>query len=926
MFAEERFLDSIGSRIASETGNSQDWHSHELPENCEVGLTNSFGWVEALVDCPGAQGLFTYRLPSDLSVQPGDIISVPFGTQQIGAIAIRLIDQPPADLDAAQIKAVETVVSQGFFPPTYWQLLTQVAQYYQVPLIQAIRVALPPGLLARSQRRLRLLAPTEAISLDDPWLNLPARQLLECLQASKTGDCAWRHLQRHVRGAYRGLRLLLQRGWVESYLAPPKSARPKRQQAASLTALAQTEATNLTPRQAEVLDVLKRYGGDLWSRDLIQRCRTSSSTLKALAEKGYITLEQREILRAATGPEIAADAPKSLTTAQKEALGAIAALNGFAEVLLHGITGSGKTEVYLQAIAPCLERGQSALVLVPEIGLTPQLTDRFRARFGDRVCVYHSALSDGERYDTWRQLLTDDPRIVIGTRSAVFAPLSRLGLIVLDEEHDGSFKQDQPPPCYHARTVARWCAQLQACPLILGSATPSLESWTSAIPNSEFQIPNSDSPSSPSSSPSPPSSHPKPLLLGDAQPTSSSPSPHTPHPLTQNSKLKTQNSPPTLYLSLPQRIHARPLPPVRVIDMRQELKNGNRSLFSRALQTALRQLPERGQQGLLFIHRRGHSTFVSCRSCGHVLECPHCDVSLTYHHSRETAQPLLRCHYCNHWAVHPSHCPACNSPYLKHFGSGTQRVMAELADYFPELRALRFDSDTTRGKQGHRRILTQFANGEADLLVGTQMLAKGIDLPQVTLVGVVSADGLLHLPDYRASERACQTLIQVIGRAGRGDEPGQAILQTYTPEHAAIEAVEQHDYAAFVEAEWQQRQALNYPPAGRAILLRLNSADPVLVRQTAERIGTALRAGETPHPELEVPAPVVKLAKQLQAANCELLGPAPASIPRVANRYRWQLLLKFPREQPSLPSAIALQEWCPSAVRLTIDVDPLNLL
>ena len=353
-------------------------------------------WIEVLVDCPGTQGLFTYSLPRDLTVRVGDIVSVPFGAQQVGAITIQSIESLPTHLDPLQVREVEAVVSRSFFSPSYWQLFSRLSRYYQVPLLQAIRVALPPGLLARSQRRLRLvqsLAQLEAaFPLADPWLNLPARQILELLQAQKQHDCAWRYVQQKVRGASRGLRLLLKRGWVESYLQPPKLARPKRRQAVSLTAAALKTNDDLTPRQQEIVEVMKRQGGDLWCSDLLKLCRTSTSTLKMLERKGYLILEQREVLRLESSAAPVADSPKQLTTAQADALTAIAALfkkagSHYAEILLHGVTGSGKTEVYLQAIAPLLEQGRSALVLVPEIGLTPQLTDRFRARFRDRVSV-----------------------------------------------------------------------------------------------------------------------------------------------------------------------------------------------------------------------------------------------------------------------------------------------------------------------------------------------------------------------------------------------------------------------------------------------------------------------------------------------------------------------------------------------------------
>ncbi|MBD2239530.1 primosomal protein N' [Aulosira sp. FACHB-113] len=857
--------------------------------------------IEVLADYPinltegeGGEKLSVYRIPTGLEVQPGDIVCVPFMSQKLSGVAIRRLAKPPDDLPLEKIRYVEDVIQKKLFRDTYWNLMERVSQYYYAPLIQVIRTALPPGLLGKSQRRIRLTVKGAAVSTtvnNNVWLDSPlmrtvyhpyyhlvklyllneidknnlikilallsfkssvikvtnkdANKILYILQQQAEGDYSFRYLQNQVQKAYPALRELMRRGLIESYLETPRQIQPKLEKVVTL--VGSTFDTNLTNRQREVLEILRRRGGELLHSELLQSSNTSSSVLKALANKDYIIIEEREVLRAETGPEIRGDRAKSLTADQSHALARIQAIDGYAQVLLHGVTGSGKTEVYLQAIAPLLQKGKSALVLVPEIGLTPQLTDRFRARFGNKVSVYHSALSDGERYDTWRQMLTGEPQVVIGTRSAIFAPLPNLGLIILDEEHDSSFKQDTPIPTYHARTVAQWRAEIENCPLVLGSATPSLESWVNF----------------------------------------------------------TKDEISTHYLSLPERINSRPLPPIEIVDMRQELQAGNRSIFSRSLQAALNELQEKQQQGILFIHRRGHSTFVSCRSCGYVLECPHCDVSLAYHHTEDGAPQLLRCHYCNYARSHPQLCPDCASPYLKFFGSGTQRVAQELSRQFPQLKYIRFDSDTTRNKGAHRTLLTQFANGEAHLLVGTQMLTKGLDLPQVTLVGVVAADGLLHLSDYRASERAFQTLTQVAGRAGRGDDPGRVIIQTYNTEHEVIESVKHHDYHTFSAAELEQRQALNYPPYGRLILLRLSSLDPIQVQNTAQIIATALGTED----------------------GFEILGPAPASILRVANRYRWQILIKFaPDDLPNLPDWEQVRSLCPAAVSLTIDVDPLNIM
>ena len=715
-------------------------------------------------------------------------------------------------------------------------------------------MALPPGLLGRSQRRIRLKI-EELPSGAELFLSLPGREILQLLQNQPTHNYSYVHLQRQVRGCQRGIRELTKRGWIESYLEDPKNIRAKQQEVVTL--LTQNSEIKLTPRQQEVLEILRRQGGELWVSDLSKLANCTKPVIQKLVDNGYVAIEKRERLRLLSTTEMTRDQAKTLTIAQSKAVDTLKKLKGFNQVLLHGVTGSGKTEVYLQAIAPILAEGKSVLILVPEIGLTPQLTDRFKARFGNKICVYHSALSDGERYDTWRQMLTGTSQVVIGTRSAIFAPLPNLGLIILDEEHDSSFKQSQLIPAYHARTVAQWRAELENCPLILGSATPSLESWLTVKVQSEVQ------------------------------------------------RFQGFSKSPVHYLGLPERVAARPLPPVEIVDMRQELKNGNRSIFSYSLQNALKNLKEQGKQGILFVNRRGHSTFVSCRNCGFVLECPHCDVSLSYHYTHAGATELLRCHYCNFTQPQPRHCPSCQSPYLKFFGSGTQKVTEALTDQFPELSWLRFDSDTTRTKGAHRRILDDFSQGKADLLVGTQMLTKGLDVAQVTLVGAIAADSLLNFSDYRSAERAFQTLTQVAGRAGRGDEAGKVIIQTYSPSHPVIEAVKNHDYQAFIEQELPQRQILNYPPYGHLILIRLSGLESDQVENAAVAIAEKCQ---------------VSLGEQ-----AEILGPAPASVMRVAQRFRWHILLKFSDNLIQNLDVKTLRAICPASVSLSIDVDPLYI-
>ncbi|APB34190.1 primosome assembly protein PriA [Gloeomargarita lithophora Alchichica-D10] len=789
-------------------------------------------WVEVLVDVPGTTEVFTYQAIA--GVTPGDVVQVPFGSRTLAGIVFGWVSELPKELTAAQVKPITAIIHTKLFPSDYWPLLQQVAGYYQTSLVNVLRLALPPGVFRRSQNRVTLTATPPPSTL-----SVKAQKLWDILSAG-TRDYSRRYLEQKVPGCSTALRELSQLSVITSYCYFPGSPQAQYRQ---LVTLCTGDKTELTPAQKRVVEVLEHQGGELWHHDLQKQVKTSAITLQKLEKLGVITLQKRQWLRREM-QGVTPDQPRCLTTDQQVAVTKIleaVASRQYTEILLHGITGSGKTEVYLQVIAFILAQKKQALVLIPEIGLTPQLTERFRARFGSQVWVYHSGLSEGERYDTWRAVWQGEAGVVIGTRSAVFAPLPHLGLILLDEEHDASFKQSQMAPCYHARTVAQWRAQALHCPIIFGSATPSAETW---------------------------------------------------HALAESRG----------YISLPERIPPRPLPPIRLVDMRVELVKKNFSLFSQYVQQKIVQLQDKSQQAILFVPRRGHSTFVSCRACGYVLPCPRCEVSLTYHQAEVAQEPLLYCHYCNWRQLQPQRCPACDSSFLKHFGCGTQRVVQELQRLWPQLRVLRYDRDSTSGKGAHREIMQEFQSGAADVLVGTQMLTKGLDLPKVTLVVVLAADGLLHLGDYRAQERAAQTLLQVAGRAGRGDQPGEVIIQTYSGEHPVLDAVCCYAYNALMTQELRQRQELGYPPWGRLVLLRLSGLDENLVAQTAQ-----------------------KLAIQLQSEHWECIGPAPAFIPRLANRYRWQLLLKNTDDSP-WPDLRWLHRRCPQGVQLLIDVDPVELL
>ena len=511
--------------------------------------------------------------------------------------------------------------------------------------------------------------------------------------------------------------------------------------------------------------------------------------------------------------------------------------------LLRGVTGSGKTEVYLQAIAHALKQGKTALLLVPEISLTPQIVDQVRGRFGKQVAVIHSALSSGERYDEWRRIERGEASVVVGARSAVFAPLKNIGVIIMDEEHESSYKQDDVPR-YHARVVAKWRSHYHHCPLLLGSATPSLESYARAMAGN-YQL-----------------------------------------------------------LQLPHRINQRPLPPIQVIDMRPEIQARGESNFSSELLSALQDRLQQHEQSILMLNRRGFSSFMMCRACGYVLKCPNCDISLTMHLDTHT----MKCHYCGHEEPIPSVCPNCHSRQIRYYGTGTEKVAMELHQLLPQARVIRMDVDTTRRKGMHAKLLRQFGNHEADILLGTQMIAKGLDFPNVTLVGVLNADTGLDIPDFRASERTFDLLSQVSGRAGRADKQGQVIIQTFNPDNYAIRLAQEHDYDHFFATEMHIRAQAGYPPYYYTVKLMAS------------------------HPEEKEAAKVMyDLKSQLVGLDKDtiILGPTPRAIARLKRRYYYQIIIKY-RHDPALHQCLTkimqTAQQYPRDVELAIDPDPQYFL
>ena len=740
-------------------------------------------WLEA-----GRDGrTFSYCDSLSLGVGLGDLVAVRLRGRRLQGLVTgcRLItaEANSADSDGLQLNPVEELVQRAAVDPSWRSWLDAMAVLCHTSPFRMLKAALPPG-----------------------WLG-----------------------QRP--GSAPALRMLW---WIERLEAADPCALPK------------------ATRQSALLAELERRGGGAWQRDLLAE-GFQSGTVKSLESKGLIRRQRKSESGPRASDQSAAraaelESPRSLTDEQQSVVDRFQSLPEGGGLLLWGITGSGKTEVYLQLAAAELVAGRHVLLLTPEIGLIPQLVDRCRHRFGERVLEYHSGCTPRERVRTWRRCLeSGDPVVVVGTRSAVFLPLRPLGLLVLDEEHDNSYKQDSPMPCYHARVMASERVKLQGGRLLLGSATPSLESWSRLQPHGS-------------------------LVLA----------------------------------RLRSRISSQPLPPVRIIDMRHELAEGNKRLISRALMDRLAQLPEKGEQAVVLVPRRGYSTFLSCRSCGEVVMCPHCDVPLTVHGSRG-AQQWLRCHWCDHRAPITPACSSCGSLAFKPFGAGTQRVLERLGEELSDLRLLRFDRDTTGGRDGHRRLLDQFAEGEADVLVGTQMLAKGMDLPRVTLAAVLAADGLLHRPDLRAGEQCLQLLLQLAGRAGRAEKPGEVLVQTYSPDHPVIRHLVDGRYERFLEEESTLRREAGLVPFARACLIRLSGESASDTATAGTLLAERIRAG-------------------CAAAGWQLLGPAPAPVARVAGRSRWQLLLHGPQDSEiPLPPGTGLWEGLPKDVSLAVDPDPLQL-
>ncbi|PAK44659.1 primosomal protein N' [Peribacillus simplex] len=796
--------------------------------------------ASVIVDVPAKQTdrEFDYRIPEKWNqvIKPGMRVIVPFGPRMVQGFVTGL----KAKSDFAKLRFIkepmdlEPILNDELLQLGDW--LTKEAMCFKISALQAM---LPAAMKAKYEKVIKVVEdkkdqlPPSIQNLFGKNDSLSWKDVIEGENASlvqKEMQSGNLELEYNVKNRLNKKTVRV----IKSLLSPMEL----KEMASAISSHAK--------KQQELLQYFIEHQEPIPLKELLELMNTSSGTVKSLVAKGALAEMDQEIYRDPYENRVFEKSiPFTLTAEQTAALKPIQEKIHHDEhdvFLLYGVTGSGKTEVYLQAIASVIEKGKEAIMLVPEISLTPQTVKRFKERFGEQVAVMHSGLSVGEKYDEWRKIHRKEVKVVVGARSAVFAPFENLGLVIIDEEHESSYKQEETPR-YHARDVAIERAKSYGCPVILGSATPTLESFARAKKN-VYKL-----------------------------------------------------------LTLSQRMNKNALPAVDIVDMREELRTGNRSMFSELLFTKLKDRLEKGEQTVLMLNKRGHSSFVMCRSCGLVINCPNCDISLTYHRFND----IMKCHYCGFEEGMPSVCPECDSEHIRFFGTGTQKVEEELAKILPEARVIRMDVDTTSKKGSHERLLNAFGEGKADILLGTQMIAKGLDFPNITLVGVLSADTMLHLPDFRSSEKTFQLLTQVSGRAGRHQLPGEVVIQTYTPEHYSIELSALQDYDAFYEREMYLRRQSHYPPYYYVVLITVSHEDLMKTVSVTEKITNYLGS---------------RLNR-----DSVVLGPVASPISRINNRYRYQCLIKYKRE-PDLNQHLRTllehyqKETAQNHLQISIDLNP----
>lgn len=802
---------------------------------------------------------------------------VPFGRQRVQGIVIRYIETPsvPETRPVEALLDPEPVVS-----PAQIKLAQEMAHATLAPLSACLDLMLPPGLSQQADQLYELIEPLRIADEDLKPNQLRLVQLLRERGPLRGRQFEAAFPRKHWKET---LQLLMKRGIVTSKpVLPEPKIRPKVVRMARLACPPEAvegqidqigrAGTAAYKRRKAIIDFLMREPWLVEVSWIYASSGGSMADLRRLEELGLVELSESEVFR---DPLEEIDAPllttPELTDGQSQVWEQLqegfqpGKVGNWKPYILYGVTSSGKTEIYLRAVQKALDLGMQALILVPEIALTPQTVRRFMGRFPGKVGLVHSQLSVGERYDTWRRARAGKIPVIVGPRSALFTPLHNLGLIVLDECHDPSYYQSEPAPAYSAVQAALMYGKSTNSLVVLGSATPPIDLMRTARQNN--------------------------------WPILELPERIMAHRKAAEAQLARMGKPGKLEV-LGDDSSALPMPPVQIVDMRQELKSGNRSIFSRTLRESLKNTLDSGQQAILFLNRLGSATYVFCRNCGFVLACPRCDRALTLH----SQEGLLVCHSCNYLRRMPTVCPQCGSNQIRDYGTGTERVEQEVMKEFPVARTLRWDSETTRQKGSHDLLLSHFVSHRADVLIGTQMLAKGLDLPLVTLVGVVLAEVGLHLDDYRAPERTFQLLTQVAGRAGRSPLGGEVVLQTFQPEHYAIQAAAGHDYMAFYERELEERRRINYPPFSRLVRLEFRHLEAQKAQEAARRMA----------------AQVDSWINEGGYSSTDIIGPVPCFFARMNSYYRWQIILRGPD-----PAAVLrgrnLGEW-------RVEVDPQSLL
>ncbi len=830
-------------------------------------------FVQLAVNVPSVAGAFDYALPESLVGQlgVGHLVIAPFGKQTVQGIVLRFIDQPSV---AETKEIIELVDPQPVLTQAQITLAESLAESTLSALAAIIGLFLPAGLNQQADI-LYELRDTQQPQNGPP--SIVHRRLIDLL--ASRGPLRGRQIDHHFAKVdwRKTAQALVKHGVLSSKsILPPSTIRSKFIRTAQIAvapdvaekAMSELGTKQTLGRRQKALRFLVKQAEAINVSWVYAESGCNISDLQELEERQLIILRETEIFRDPLEKISNRESAKDLilTDEQKNVWQKIEA--GFSQLaqgksvkpfLLQGVTGSGKTEIYLRAAQEALRRGKQAIILVPEISLTPQTVRRFMARFRGQVGLMHSKLSDGERYDTWRRARTGQLKIIIGPRSALFAPLPDIGLIVADECHDNSYYQSESP-FYHAVSAAQMYARICGAVLLLGTATPSIVQRSQAESGESVRL-----------------------------------------ELTQ--RISTDPVTETAESAGVLPAKGLDLPPIHVVDMRAELKAGNRGIFSRELTDALGKTLERGEQAILFLNRRGSATYIFCRDCGHVVKCPRCETPMTMHVKtleRSNVETLI-CHRCGYTRAMPKKCPECGQTNIRAYGLGSEKVESEVQKIFPKARTLRWDWETTREKDAHEIILTHFSSGRADVLIGTQMLAKGLDLPRVTLVGIVFADVGLHLPDPFAAERVFQVLTQVAGRAGRSSRGGRVVLQTFSPEHYVIQAAARHDVNGFYQQEILQRKRLGYPPFARLARLEFRHRDSLSAEKEVQKLATKLQK---------------RIDSEHRAAN--LIGPAPCFFSKLNGEYRWQIILRSPD-----PVSI-LREKLSTGWR--VEVDPVSLL